>query len=88
LYPPIRIDPFNDGTSEAGKKVMHVNFSNETEDYIEELSKIPAYERRRAKTQNNPLANGQDVSRYTISGNPDEGPRLRKNNSFLHDKAD
>jgi len=88
LYPPIRIDPFGDGSGEAGKKVMQVNFFNETEDYIEEISKIPAYERRKAKNQNNPLVKGQEVSRYTLSGNPEEGPRLRKNNSFLHDKAD
>ncbi len=88
LYPPIRIDPFGDGTGEGGKKVMQVNFFNETEDYIEELSKIPAYERRKAKNPGNPLANAKEVSRYTLSGNPDEGPRLRKNNSFLHDKAD
>ncbi len=88
LYPPIRIDPFGDGTSEEGKKVMQVNFFNETEDYIEELSKIPAYERRNTKNTNNPLANNREVSRYTLSGNRDEGPRLRKNNSFLHDKAD
>jgi len=88
LYPPIRIDPFGDGTSDGGKKVMQVNFFNETEDYIEELSKIPAYERRKAKNPGNPLANAKDVSRYTLSSNPDEGPRLRKNNSFLHDKAD
>lgn len=88
MYPPIRIDPFGDGTSDTGKKVMQVNFFNETEDYIDEISSIPAYERRRSKNPNNPLANGRDVSRYTLSGNPDEGPRLRKNNSFLHDKAD
>lgn len=88
LYPPIRIDPFGDGTGDAGKKAMQVDFFNETEDYIEEISKIPAYERRKTKNQNNPLVRGQEVSRYTLSGNPDEGPRLRKNNSFLHDKAD
>lgn len=88
LYPPIRIDPFGDGTGDGGKKVMQVNFFNETEDYIEELSKIPAYERRKAKNPGNTLANAKEVSRYTLSGNPDEGPRLRKNNSFLHDKAD
>ena len=46
--------------------------------YIEEISKIPAYERRKAKNQNTPLIKGQEVSRYTLSGNPDEGPRLRK----------
>ena len=88
LYPPIRIDPFGDGSSETAKKMMQVNFFNETEDYIEELSKIPAYERRKAKNPKNPLSGALEVSRYTLSDNPDEGPRLRKNNSFLHDKAD
>ena len=88
LYPPIRIDPFGDGTSEEGKRVMQVDFFNETEDYIEELSKIPAYERRKAKNPNSPLGTGREISRYSLSGNPEEGPRLRKNNSFLHDKAD
>ena len=88
LYPPIRIDPFGDGTSEEGKRVMQVDFFSETEDYIEELSRIPAYERRKAKTPNNTSANRQEISRYSLSDNGDEGPRLRKNNSFLHDKAD
>jgi cell division protein FtsZ len=88
LYPPIRIDPFGDGTSEEGKRVMQVDFFNETEDYIEELSKIPAYERRKAKNPNNPLAGGRELSKYTLSGNLEDGPRLRKNNSFIHDKAD
>lgn len=88
LYPPVRIDPFGDGTSAEGKRVMQVDFVNETEDYIEELSKIPAYERRKAKNPNNPLINGREISRYSLSDKADEGPRLRKNNSFLHDKAD
>ena len=88
LYPPIRIDLFGDGTSEEGKRVMQVDFFSETEDYIEELSRIPAYERRKAKNLNNPLVNRQEISRYTLSDNGAEGPRLRKNNSFLHDKAD
>ncbi len=88
LYPPIRIDPFGDGTSEEGKRVMQVDFFNESEDYIEELSKIPAYERRKARNPNNPLAGGRELSRYSLSGNIEDGPRLRKNNSFIHDKPD
>ena len=88
LSPPIRIDPFGDGASAEGRKVMQVDFFNESEDYIEELSKIPAYERRKAKNPGKPLANGREVSRYSLSDKADEGPRLRRNNSFLHDKAD
>ena len=88
LYPPIRIDPFGDGTSEEGRRVMQVDFFSETEDYIEELSRIPAYERKKGKNPNNPLASGREISRYSLSDKADEGPRLRRNNSFLHDKAD
>ena len=88
LYPPIRIDPFGEGSLEEGRRVMQVDFFSETEDYIDELSRIPAYERRKAKNPNNPLAGGREISRYSLSDKADEGPRLRKNNSFLHDKAD
>ena len=88
LYPPIRIDPFGDGTSSEGRRVMQVDFFNESEEYIDELSKIPAYERRKAKNAGKQLDNGREISRYSLSDKADEGPRLRKNNSFLHDKAD
>jgi len=88
LYSPLKIDQLDGGTSEAAKEMMHVNFSKESDEYIEELSRTPAYERRKSKSQNNPLINGREISRYSISANPEEGPRLRKNNSFLHDKAD
>jgi cell division protein FtsZ len=88
LYPPMRIDPFAEGLSETGKKAMQVNFFNESEDYIEQLSKIPAYERRRMKNQKTANPGGHEMSRYSLSNDPSEGPKLRKNNSFLHDKAD
>jgi cell division protein FtsZ len=69
---------------------MHVDFYNQTEDYINELSKVPAFERRRMKQQKTGgnKDNGKSMSRYSISNNPEDGLKLRKNNSFLHDKAD
>jgi len=89
LYPKRMIDPFS-GTPEVVKKVMHVDFYNQSEDYINELTKIPAYERRRMKQQK-PGGNtdsGKSLSRFSISNNPDEGFKIRKNNSFIHDKPD
>jgi cell division protein FtsZ len=88
LYQPIRMETFTEGPSEAAKQVMQVNFFNESEDYIEQLSKIPAYERRKMKDPKNAINKGKEMSRYSLSNNPEEGPKLRKNNSFLHDKAD
>ena len=89
LYPKRVIDPYS-GSPDGGKKVMHVDFYNQTEEYINELSKVPAFERRRMKQQipGNSIDKGKSMSRYSISNNPDEGLKLRKNNSFLHDKAD
>ncbi len=89
LYPKRMIDPFS-GAPEVVRKVMHVDFYNQTEDYINELSKVPAFERRRMKQQKpgGNTDNGKSMSRYSISSNPEEGLKLRKNNSFLHDKAD
>jgi cell division protein FtsZ len=88
LYPPLRIDPFNDAQSESRKKAMQVNFFNESDQYIEELSKIPAYERRRVKNKKDQRSDHREISRYSLSKDSDEGLKLKKNNSFLHDKAD
>ena len=89
LYPKRMIDPFS-GAPEVVKKVMHVDFYNQSDEYINELSKIPAFERRRMKQQKpgGSVDNGKSMSRYSISNNPEDGLKLRKNNSFLHDKAD
>jgi cell division protein FtsZ len=89
LYPKRMIDPFS-GAPEVVKKVMHVDFYNQTEEYINELSKVPAFERRRTKIQKpgGISENGKSMSRYSMTNNPEDGLKLRKNNSFLHDKAD
>ncbi len=90
LYPKRMIDPFS-GAPEVVKKVMHVDFYNQTEEYINELCKVPAFERRKMKQQQKPggsADNGKSMSRYSISNSPEDGLKLRKNNSFLHDKAD
>ncbi len=89
IYPKRVIDPYS-GAPEVARKAMQVDFYNQTEDYINELSKIPAFERRRMKQQKlgGMADNGKSMSRYSISNNPDDGLRIKKNNSFLHDKAD
>ena len=90
LYPKRMIDPFS-GSPEVVRKVMHVDFFSQSEEYINELTKVPAYERRRMKQQQKPggpTDNGKSMSRYSISSNPEDGLKLKKNNSFLHDKAD
>jgi cell division protein FtsZ len=89
LYPKRMIDPFS-GAPEVVRQIMHVDFYNQTEEYINELSKVPAFERRRMKPQKpgGSTDNGKSMSRFSISNNPEDGLKIRKNNSFLHDKAD
>jgi cell division protein FtsZ len=67
--------------------VMKVDFSLKTEKYVEELTKVPAYKRRKMKTKDASYQNRGDVSGISISIKGGE-TYLRKNNSFLHDKAD
>ncbi|MEI6139729.1 MAG: cell division protein FtsZ [Mariniphaga sp.] len=87
MYPTVKIEPFSDGLPETARRVMQVDFSQQSDDYIEELSKIPAFERRKAKDSNNPLGSGREVSRLTMSINQGE-VQIRKNNPYIHDKPD
>lgn len=71
------------------KQVMQVDFADTDETYVDELSSVPAYKRKNMKLDNeNPSVSvNPKISRISLSDEDGE-PRLRKNNSFLHDKAD
>jgi len=54
---------------------------------LEELEKVPAYLRRNVELEETPDAREINVSKYNIV-NGENGPELKKNNSFLHDNVD
>jgi cell division protein FtsZ len=59
-------------------------------DKIEELENEPAYIRKKVKLEdegNRPSVDNP-VSRYTLSDDEDNVPRLREDNSYLHDNVD
>jgi cell division protein FtsZ len=61
-----------------------------TNDKIEELENQPAYLRKKVKLEdegNRPSADNP-VSRYTLSDDENSVPRLREDNSYLHDNVD
>jgi predicted RNase H-like nuclease (RuvC/YqgF family) len=61
-----------------------------TNDKIEELENQPAYLRKKVKLEdegNRPSADNP-VSRYTLSDDENNIPRLREDNSYLHDNVD
>lgn len=54
---------------------------------LEELEKVPAYLRRNVDLEETPDAREINVSKYNIVDG-ENGPELKKNNSFLHDNVD
>ena len=54
---------------------------------LEELEKVPAYLRRNVELEETPDAREINVSKYNIVDG-ENGPELKKNNSFLHDNVD
>ncbi|MCK5134777.1 MAG: cell division protein FtsZ [Bacteroidales bacterium] len=59
-------------------------------DEIEELENVPAYVRKKIPIDQQKHSEGQEVSRYRLTdeGEGDEGPKLRPDNSYLHDNVD
>jgi len=58
-------------------------------DKIEELEKQPAYKRKQIQLEDESSIPDEDnISRYTLSDDEDNTPRIREDNSYLHDNAD
>lgn len=65
--------------------------SGSEEDEIEELENIPAYVRKQIPIEQQKHSEGQEVSRYRLTDEgdgEDGGPKLRPDNSYLHDNVD
>lgn len=61
-------------------------------DEIEELENIPAYVRKKITIDQQKHSEDQEVSRYRLTDESDdgeqEGPKLKNDNSYLHDNVD
>jgi cell division protein FtsZ len=64
--------------------------SNSGDDEIEELENIPAYVRKKIPIDQQKHSDDQEVSRYRLTDESEgeEGPKLRPDNSYLHDNVD
>ena len=65
--------------------------SGSGEDEIEELENVPAYVRKKIPIyKEKKHSDDQEVSRYRLTdqGDGEEGPKLRPDNSYLHDNVD
>ncbi len=65
-------------TSEAGK------------DEIDELENVPAYVRKKVQLDQKQQSESEEVSRYRLTDDDgdDDSPKLRQDNSYLHDNVD
>ncbi|MFC2129623.1 cell division protein FtsZ [Bacteroidota bacterium] len=64
-------------TSESGK------------DEIDELENVPAYVRKKVHLDNKQQSESEEVSRYRLTEEEeDDTPKLRQDNSYLHDNVD
>jgi len=65
--------------------------SNSGDDEIEELENVPAYVRKKIPIDQQKHSDDQEVSRYRLTdeaGDEEGGPKLRPDNSYLHDNVD
>ena len=55
---------------------------------ITDLEKEPAYKRRQISLDSIPHSSENTMSRFTLSEDEDGTPKLKDDNSFLHDNVD
>ena len=58
------------------------------DDEIDELENIPAYIRKKLKMDPGKHSDSEEVSRYRLSEDESKSPKLRQDNSYLHDNVD
>lgn len=73
-------------THERLKEIGYTGKSKDNE--IEEMENVPAYVRKNRKLDPENLSTDEEVSRYRLTEDEDESPKLRKDNSYLHDNVD
>jgi len=92
-YKPVANDDFIvEGISAAGGSYYKTQLSQEEmedERFIEEIENVPAYKRRKMKIENNKrISQEKKISRFSLSDDSKNGPRLSRDNPYLHDNVD
>ncbi len=71
---------------ETHEKMRERGSLSKINDEIEELENIPAYVRKKIPIEQKKHSEDQEVSRYRLTD--EEGPKLKSDNSYLHDNVD
>ena len=67
------------------KAAFNAGHGNET---IDELESEPAFERRKIAINLDHSSSEKEISKYRLTDEGDDGPKLRQDNSYLHDNVD
>jgi cell division protein FtsZ len=73
-------------THQRLKEAGYTSGSRDNE--IEEMENVPAYIRKNLKLDPDPHSENEEVSRYRLSDEDKDSPKLRPDNSYLHDNVD
>ena len=65
---------------------MQVDFSDMSEEAVDEMEDVPAYKRKRIKMKKERIR--PDISSFTMSPGADKSEIEFRDNKYLHDKAD
>ncbi len=74
---------------ETHERLKEGGFTKQNRDNeIDEMENVPAYVRKNRQLDQDVPSENEEVSRYRLSDDEEEGPKLRKDNSYLHDNVD
>ena len=74
---------------ETHEKLKEAGYSKDSRDYeIDEMENVPAYVRKKIKIDKSKHSESDEVSRYRLSDDEKDPPKLRPDNSYLHDNVD
>jgi cell division protein FtsZ len=74
---------------ERMENLKRLSIKLKTPSPVSDLESVPAFRRRNVHLQQVDVSSETNVSRYTLSENPDDKkPEIRPNNTFLHDNVD
>ncbi|MCX6230792.1 MAG: cell division protein FtsZ [Bacteroidetes bacterium] len=75
-------------SSERIQRLKELSMKIRTPEGLQEMEKIPAYQRRSVVLSDVTPSSESEISRYTLTENDDKKVEIKSNNSFLHDNVD
>ena len=75
-------------SAERIRRIKELGGRMKTPSGISDLEKEPAYKRRQISLDSIPHSSENTLSRFTLSEDEDGSPKLKDDNSFLHDNVD